>query len=34
MVLQKPPESTYDRFFKEFAHIAGKGYWLVGGRLV
>jgi len=32
VVLQKPAESTYDHFFKEFAHIAGKGYWPVGGR--
>ena len=30
-VLQKPAELTHDHFFKEFAHIAGKGYWLVGG---
>ena len=32
VVLQKPAESTYDHFFKEFAHTAGKGYWPVGGR--
>ena len=32
VLLQKPAESTHDHFFKEFAHIAGKGYWPVGGR--
>ena len=32
VVVQKPAESTHDHFFKEFAHIAGKGYWPVGGR--
>ena len=31
VVLQKPDEWTYDHIFKEFAHIAGKGYWPVGG---
>jgi len=32
VVLQKPAESTYNPFFKEFASIAGKGDWPVGGR--
>ena len=33
VVLQRPAESTYDHFFKEFAHTAGKAYWPVSARV-